>query len=339
MKEAKLYKKLNGNAVQCLACNHKCVIPEGKTGICGARKNIKGKLYSLVHSRAAALHIDPIEKKPLFHFLPGSLALSFGTLGCNFACRFCQNDDISQALKGKSLPESELGEFIPPKEIIVYAKKYNIPTIAYTYNEPTVFAKYAYETMKLAKENGLKNVWVSNGFFSKETLDLIAPYLDAINIDIKSFSEDFYHTIVGAQLEPVKENIKEVYKRNIWLELTTLVIPGYNDSKKELSQIAEFIKNISPDIPWHISRFFPAYKMVDVLPTPKQTLLEAYTIGKETGLNYVYLGNMPNSKYESTYCPKCKRLLIERLGFEILANYLEEGKCPDCQEKIPGVFN
>ncbi len=339
MKEAKLYKKLDGSAVQCLACNHKCIIPEGKTGICGARKNIKGKLYSLVHSRVAALHIEPIEKKPFFHFLPGSLALSLGTFGCNFACKFCQNNDISQTLKEKNLSEQEIGEFLPPKKIIEYAKQYNIPTIAYTYNEPTVFVEYAYETMKLAKENGLKNVWVSNGFFSKDTLDLITPYLDAINIDIKSFSKDFYQKIINARIEPVKENIKEVYKRGIWLELTTLVIPGYNDSKEELFQIAKFIKDISPNIPWHISRFFPAYKMTNIPPTPKQTLLNAYKIGKEVGLNYVYLGNMPNSKYESTYCPRCKRLLIERLGFEILANYLEENKCPDCQEKIPGIFN
>ncbi len=339
MRKAKLYKKLNSEAVQCLACNHRCVIPNGQTGICGARKNINGELYLLTHSRAAAFHIDPIEKKPFFHFLPGSLAFSFGTLGCNFACKFCQNFEISQALKEKIIPEEKIGTFLPPKEIINYAKKYNIPTIAYTYNEPTIFVEYAYETMKLAKENGLKNVWVSNGFFSNETFSLIAPYLDAINIDIKSFSDDFYHKIVGARIEPVKENIKKVYEKNIWLELTTLIIPSYNDSKKELGNIASFIKDISPDIPWHISRFFPAYKMNNIEPTPEKILLEAYNIAKDVGLNYVYLGNMPNEKYESTYCPKCNKLLIKRLGFKILENKLKNNTCPNCQEKIPGIFN
>ena len=340
MKEVRLYKKLKNKAVQCLGCQHKCIIPEGGMGICGAKRNIGGKLYSIVHSLPAAINIDPIEKKPLFHFLPGSRILSIGTLGCNFFCKFCQNWDISQALRAKKeIPkEEEVGNYLPPKEVVKLAKEYQTPSIAYTYNEPTIFADYAYETMKLAKKAGLRNVWVSNGYFSDETFKMISPYLDAINIDLKSFSEKFYQNIVGAELEPVKENIKKVYKAGIWLETTTLIIPGYNDSKEELTSIARFIKKISPDIPWHISRFFPAYKMKNVTPTPKETLLKAYEIGKKEGLNYVYLGNMPNSKYESTYCPKCKKLVIERWGFEILGNYLEKDKCPNCNQKIAGVF-
>ena len=338
MKESKLYKKLKNKAVQCLACNHKCVIPEGGTGICGVRKNINGKLYSLVYAKPIAVNIDPIEKKPLFHFLPGTPIFSIGTLGCNFLCKFCQNWDISQIRGEAAIKTEKSANLLSPKEIIAYCKEKNIPSIAYTYNEPTVFIDYAHQTMKLAKKEGLKNVWVSNGYFSDEAIKLVSPYLDAINIDLKSFSEKFYREIVGAKLEPVKENIKKIHKLGIWLEVTTLIIPGYNDSEEELSKIAKFIKKISPDIPWHISAFYPAFKMKNVPPTPKKALVKAYQIGREAGLNYVYAGNMPDSKYESTYCPKCGKLLIERYGFEILGNYLEGDKCPNCGFKVAGIF-
>ena len=225
-----------------------------------------------------------------------------------------------------------------PETIVQHCLESKIPMIAYTYNEPTIWTEYAYETMKLAKEKGIKNIWVSNGFMSQETLDLISPYLDAINIDLKSFSEDFYKNICKARLEPVKENIKKIHEKGIWLEVTTLIIPKINDSDKELQQIAEFLKNISENIPWHISAFYPGYKMVDISPTPKESLIKAYQIGKQAGLKYVYIGNTPDAEYESTYCPKCNFLLIKRLGLDMIENKIQDGKCPKCNTEIKGIF-
>ncbi|MGC8651043.1 MAG: AmmeMemoRadiSam system radical SAM enzyme [Minisyncoccia bacterium] len=334
MPEIKLYKKLKEEKIQCLACNNYCIISEGKSGLCGVRQNDKGKLKLLVDNRVAALNLDPIEKKPLFHFLPGSLAFSLGTLGCNFGCEFCQNWDISQAPKNQSV--SFWGEEWFPERIIDYCQENNIPVIAYTYNEPTVWIEYALAIMKLAKKAKIKNVWVSNGYMSKETLKLISPYLDAINVDLKSFREDFYRRIIHAHLEPVKENIKKIWQMGVWEEVTTLIIPGFNDSLKELKDIAEFLVKISPDLPWHISAFYPAYKMLNVPSTTQNTLIRAYKIGKKAGLNYVYTGNIPDENYESTYCPKCGTKIIERWGIEMIQNNLQDGKCPKCGEKIPG---
>ena len=334
MKKAILYEKLKDNKVRCAACYHHCLISDKKTGICGVRQNIDGDLYLLVYGRAISVNIDPIEKKPLFHFLPGQKAFSLGTMGCNFACDFCQNWEISQIPRNLDLIHT--GEEWEPKKIVKYCKDNKIPIIAYTYNEPSIWAEYALNTMKLAKKEGIKNIWVSNGFMSEKTLNLIAPYLNAINIDLKSFSNNFYQKICKGQLKPVEENIKKIWKMGIWEEVTTLIIPGLNDSEKELKQIVKFLVKISKDIPWHISAFYPCYKMLDIIPTPEETLISAYKIGKKAGLNYVYTGNIPNSNYESTFCPKCNTLVVERWGMEVLENNLKNGKCPKCKTKIQG---
>ena len=341
MAKATLYEKLKNKEVKCLACNHGCLISEGKTGICGVRKNLKGELYLMVYDKPIAVNIDPIEKKPLFHFLPGQEAFSLGTIGCNFGCEFCQNWDISQKFKiqnskFKIKDEVYFGEYWPPFKIVAYCKDNKIPIIAYTYNEPTIWTEYALEIMKLARKNGIKNVWVSNGFFSDKTLKEISPYLDAINIDLKSFSEKFYNKVCKAKLEPVKNNIKKIYDLGIWEEITTLIIPTLNDSEKELIQIAEFLSSISKNLVWHISAFYPAYKMTNLPSTPQKTLIKAYQIGKKAGLNYIYTGNIPDENYESTYCPKCREKLIERWGIEMIQNELKDGKCFKCGEKIEG---
>jgi len=300
MHEALLYKKLSDlpagkavNRVRCHVCNHRCLILDGKRGICGVRENRKGKLYSLVYGKIIAEHIDPIEKKPLYHFMPGSFSLSIATIGCNFKCLHCQNADISQISKAKPEDVKILGEEVKPQKIIQDALENKCPSISYTYTEPTIFLEFALDCMKLAKEEGLRNVWVSNGYMTKETLDLITPYLDAVNIDLKAFSEEFYQQVCGAQLKPVLENLIEIKKRRIWLEIATLIIPGKNDSEKELKQIAEFIeKELGSDTPWHVSRFFPHHEMQDVPATPIEKIYEAVEIGKKAGLKYVYPGNV-----------------------------------------------
>ncbi len=341
MKKAILYEKLKDNKVQCLACHNQCLINNKRIGICGVRQNINGDLYLLVYGKAISVNIDPIEKKPLFHFLPSQKAFSLGTLGCNFDCDFCQNWEISQAPKpfDKIQGIKHYGEEWGPEKIVNYCKENNIPIIAYTYNEPTIWAEYALDTMRLAKKEGIKNIWVSNGFMTEKTLNFIAPYLDAINIDLKSFSEKFYRKTCKGRLEPVKENIKKIWKMGIWIEVTTLVIPGFNDSTKELKQIAKFLVGISKDLPWHISAFYPCYKMLTQAPTSQEILINACEIGKKAGLRYIYTGNIPNSDYESTYCPKCNSLIIERWGMEVLENNLKNEKCPKCNTKIKGIWN
>lgn len=332
-----MFKPLPKNIVQCLACAHRCALAPGKSGICGVRKNVSGSLELLVYGKPVALAIDPMEKKPLFHFLPGSRILSFGTLGCNFACSFCQNWDISQASKGNNMAEIE-GEDISSEKIVDYALKNKIPAISYTYNEPTVFLEYALDVMKIARKAGLKNVFVSNGFMSSEALEAISPCLDAINIDLKAFSEAFYRDICKARLQPVLDNIRKCHELGIWLEVTTLLIPGKNDSDAELEKAAQFIASISKDIPWHISAFHPDYKMLDIKPTPASSLLRAYGIGKAAGLNHVYIGNIIDSERSSTYCPKCNEKLIERVGNSVTSSRLSAGACPKCKVKIAGVW-
>lgn len=337
-----LFFRKTGEKIRCLACSHYCQIAEGMTGICGVRKNLQGKLKLLVYGRPAAVNLDPIEKKPLYHFLPGSTIFSLGTYGCNFRCSFCQNWDISQISKGyqnfEELIEKTCEEWSPEK-IVDYCLKNQIPAIAYTYNEPTVFVEYCYETMKLAKKSGIKNVFVSNGYQSKETIEIITPYLDAINIDLKSFREEFYQRFCGAHLEPVLENIKRFYKKKVWIEITTLLIPQENDSEEEIKEIAQFIAKIDKNIPWHLSRFFPAYQMLNKIPTDLATLKKAYQIGKKVGLNYIYLGNIVDKNYESTFCPKCGKELISRIGYEIkISPSFKNGRCLYCQEKIAGYW-
>ncbi|MBT4824173.1 AmmeMemoRadiSam system radical SAM enzyme [Candidatus Woesearchaeota archaeon] len=344
MKECYLYEKKEGN-VQCNACSQRCIVVEGKRGICGVRKNVKGKLYSLVYGKALGLAVDPIEKKPLFHFLPGSSVLSFGTVGCNFRCEFCQNYEMSQA--AKELGEKGIiGEEISPEEIVNYAVKNNVECIAYTYNEPAVFLEFAHDTAKLAKEKGIKNIYVTNGYETKEALELMKPFIDAINIDLKSFNDEFYKKLCGARLQPVLDTIKLAHEMGFWLEITTLIIPEENDSEEELTKIAEFIvslekneKGISgKNIPWHISRFFPMYKMQQTSITPEPKLREAYEIGKKVGLNFVYVGNIALDGKENTNCSKCNEILIKRVRYEIKENKINNGACPKCQTKINGVW-
>lgn len=351
MQKAVLFEKLPQQKVRCTACSWYCTISPHNTGICRTRFNKNGYLYSLVYGKAVGLHLDPVEKKPLYHFLPGSTFLSFGTAGCNFACDFCQNWDMSQTNKNLNYDlrfknyESNLiknidkiSENISPKEIVELAIKLKADGIAYTYNEPAIFAEFTHDTAKIARENGLKNVYVSNGYESKETFTYVKNYIDAINIDLKSFSQEFYQRICHAKIAPVKENIKRFFASGIETEVTTLIIPGKNDSPKELNSIAKFLYQISPNIPWHISAFYPAYKMMDVVSTPHETLVKAYDIGKKIGLKYIYLGNLPDDKRSGTFCPKCKELMIKRSGYDIEVINIKNGKCNKCGEKIYGVF-
>lgn len=348
MRPAVLYEKMGKGAVRCQSCAHYCLISKDNTGLCGVRYNDDGKLFLGVYGRPVSVNIDPVEKKPLYHFLPGTEIFSLGTVGCNFGCDFCQNADISQVTRTQEHLNtrtqehkkyfSAFGEDWPPKKIVEYCVKKKIPSIAYTYNEPTIYAEYIYDTAVLAKEQGIKNVLVSNGYQSKESLNYLAPVIDAINIDLKAWNEKFYLQICKAKLSVVKENIKLWKEKGVWVELTTLLIPGRNDHEDELKGMAEFIAKIDKGMPWHLSRFFPQYKMMDGEVTSMATLLKAYEIGKKAGLKYIYVGNVPDSEYEKTSCPKCGQMLIERERMGVVKNELAEGNCPKCGERVEGVW-
>jgi pyruvate formate lyase activating enzyme len=336
MLEAKLYQKLENNQVKCELCQHGCLINDKKTGLCAVRYNQGGILYSAVYGKIIAKNIDPIEKKPLFHFMPGSKIYSIGTVGCNLRCVNCQNADISQAPKiiqqEQRITEMP-GQKMAPQQVIDEAQDNDCLAIAYTYNEPTVFFEFALDCMKLAQKNGLKNVWVSNGYMSQKCLDEITPYLDAINVDLKFFSNDNYTKVCGALLKPILENIKTIKKNGVWLELTTLIIPEYNDSEEELKNIANFIaKELDIYTPWHISRFFPNYQLTEVAPTDREKLTMAYEIGKQAGLKYVYVGNVLDASRASTYCSQ-DHLVIERSGMSV-KRFDSQGKCAKCGEDI-----
>jgi len=328
------YKNLENKEVRCELCPHHCRIANFKRGICGVRENREGVLYTLVYGKAISYAVDPIEKKPLYHFYPGSNAFSLATVGCNLHCLYCQNSDISQ------FPEEQReigGENFSPEEIVLLAKKNKCKIIAYTYTEPTIFFEYAYDTARLAVKEGIKNVFVTNGFISEEALKKISPYLHAANVDLKSFSEDFYKKICGGHLKPVLKTLELMKKLGIWLEITTLIIPTLNDSEEEIKKIAEFIVNLGKEIPWHLSRFYPYYKLTNIPPTPVNTLHQAREIGLETGLRYVYTGNIPGDKGENTYCYNCGKILIKRYSYNIEKYNIEDGKCKYCQTKIDGV--
>ena len=346
MKKAVLYKNLGHATVQCLACAWYCRIAPGHTGVCCTRYNDAGSLYSLVYGKAIGLHMDPVEKKPLYHFLPGKNLLSFGTAGCNFGCLFCQNWEMSQATKSKTIQNIQraidrLSIPSTPQQIVDLALQNGASGIAYTYNEPAIFIEYACDTARLAKKKGLKNVYVSNGFESHETFTYIGKYLDAINIDLKSFQPQFYQNICKATIEPVKENIKKFFKSGIETEVTTLLIPGYNTGDTELQEIAGFLCGISSDIPWHVSAFYPAYHMRDVPPTPYHDLLRAYHIGKKAGLKYIYVGNVSQTEYSDTRCPHCNEVLVQRAGCATRVRKLhaQKGICGRCKEHIYGIWN
>jgi len=330
MKEAQFYEKKPNRAVKCHLCPHDCLINEGNIGRCLVRKNTDGILYALSYGNIVAKGVDPIEKKPLFHFYPGSLAYSIATVGCNLKCKHCQNADISQAS-----PSDVFSENIAPETVVQQAIQAGCHSIAYTYTEPTVFYEYALDTAKYAHKKGLKNVFVTNGYISKEPLETIAPYLDAANIDIKSMSETFYKKICGAHLKPVLESIKRYYDLGIWIELTTLLIPGYNDSEAELNDIAMFIADIDPSIPWHVTGFHPTYKLTDAPPTTASSLEKAAKIGKDHGLRYVYQGNIGSG--EDTICPSCGKTLISRSVFRMVQNSVKDSKCPYCGTTIEGI--
>lgn len=335
MKEAMFYEKLKDNIVQCKLCPHFCTIKEDERGKCGVRENIKGKLYSLVYAKPCSTAIDPIEKKPFFHFMPGTYSYSIATVGCNLSCKFCQNWQISQQPKPKN---PIIGQTLTPKQIVEEAIANGCNSISYTYTEPTIFFEYAYETAKLAKKQGLKNNFVTNGFINKEPINKISEVLDAANIDLKGFSEDYYKEVCGARLQPVLDAIKQYYEKGIWLEITTLIVPGHNDNKEMLTKIAKFIAGIDKKIPWHISAFYPHHKMQDVPPTDTRTIHKAIQIGKKIGLKYIYAGNIPGDDYESTYCPKCKKKIIERFSFGVEKINLKKSRCSFCNENIDGVF-
>ncbi|MBN2119513.1 MAG: AmmeMemoRadiSam system radical SAM enzyme [Candidatus Omnitrophica bacterium] len=334
IKEAMLCEKLDNGSVRCNLCGHRCIITEESTGVCGVRKNIKGILYSLNYSQLVAANVDPIEKKPLYHFFPGTKAFSVACPGCNFQCGFCQNWQISQAAR----LSRELGGYeLKPEEAVKQAKKYKCKSISFTYTEPTVFFEYAYDVARLSKEEGLYNNFVTNGFMSRESLEKISPYLDAANIDLKSFREDFYREVCKAKLSPVLDSIRLMRELNIWLEITTLVVPGQNDSLGELADIAGFISGLSKDIPWHISRFHPDYRFTDYQATSLDVLQRAQAIGKKAGLRYLYLGNV--SEEPHTFCPNCLRPLIKRAYFNIQENNIKDSRCSFCGTAISGIFN
>ena len=336
LKQAVLWEPMGeGNKVRCKLCSRRCLIDDGKLGRCRVRQNIGGVLYSLNYDKVCSANPDPIEKKPLFHFQPGSRSFSVATMGCNFQCEFCQNWQISQA----AIEDGRIdGQAISPERIVEAAVQSGCKSIAYTYTEPTVFMELCNDCGRLAKERGLTNVFVSNGYQTKEAIDFAAAWLDAINIDLKAFSEDYYKRLCKARLQPVLDTICYVAKEtNIWLEITTLLVPGQNDSEDEIKALADFIvNNAGEDVPWHISRFHPQYKYLDSESTPLDSMERAYDIGKSAGLRYVYLGNVPGSKSESTFCYNCGRMLIERVGYHIAANNIKNSKCPGCGTGIAG---
>ncbi len=339
-KTAWLSKKLNSGKILCQACAQVCKLSEGEYGVCGVRKVENGELKLLVYGLVAAANIDPVEKKPMFHFLPTSRAFSIGTMGCNFSCKFCQNYTISQYPKEHG--HQIVGQELPPQRIVDLAIENGCESIAYTYNEPIVFFEYTYDTAKLAHENGLKNIYVTSGYETIKAIDLLEPYIDGMNIDIKSFSDDFYKEICGARLKPVLQAVKYAHEKGIWIEITTLLIPNKNDSDEEIRNIARFIASVDTSIPWHLSAFHPTYKMLDVSYTPESTLLRAYKIGQEEGLKYLYVGNIDNQNHESTYCPSCHEKVIERNGHigQFVTNKLNKnGVCPYCDYKLEGVWH
>ena len=326
------YKTIeNSDKIMCNLCRHECKLKIGQTGICGVNKNEDGVLRNLVYGHPVALNVDPIEKKPLYHMTPAAKVLSFGTVGCNFKCSFCQNWDISQ--------ESQVNTDIEvsPEEMVALALEHGAEAIAYTYNEPTIFYPYAKDIGLLAKEKGVKNIFVSNGFESIEMIDDMAGWVDAANIDLKSWDAAYYKKELKGGLEELKDSLRRMVKAGIWVEVTTLLIEGQNDSDQDLKEMAEFIANdLGKQVPWHLSAFFPQYKMQDHTATKRATLERAGKIGREAGLEFVYLGNV--GAENNTYCPECGALLIERTGYHTRSSMEQEGVCPNCNTTIQGVW-
>ncbi len=335
--EALLYKSLEDRKVHCGLCAHHCKIDDGRAGICQVRINRRGRLETLVYGRLVARNADPIEKKPLYHYFPGSRSYSIATVGCNFTCRFCQNADIAQ------LPANQkgviVGEDVLPETVVAEAVAAGCTSIAYTYTEPTVFFEFALDVAEQAKAAGLGNVFVTNGYMSAEALDRVAPCLDAANVDLKAYSDEFYRKMCGARLAPVKATLKRMKARGIWVEVTTLVIPGLNDAPSELKALATFmVDELGPETPWHLSRFHPTYRLTDRSTTPVETLEAAHQIGTAAGLKYVYIGNVPGSGAENTHCPSCDNIIINRFHYHARARLIDGNHCAYCHAPIDGIF-
>lgn len=334
--EAWLYETMQDQRVRCRLCSQMCVIGSGKRGICGVRENRDGVLETRVYGRLIAAGDDPIEKKPIFHLMPGSRSFSIATVGCNFKCRFCQNADIAQMPANRD--GMVTGEATTPQQVVTAAQRRGCASIAYTYTEPTVFFEFACDTAQLAHHQGIKNVFVTNGFMSAEALERVSPWLDAANVDLKAYTDDFYKRQCGARLEPVKKTLRRLKSLNIWVEVTTLIIPGLNDDPGELSRLATFIaEDLGPETPWHVSRFHPTYQLMDRGATPVETLVQAREIGLAAGMKYVYTGNIPGRGGEDTICPGCRETVIARRGFQIMDNRVRKGCCSGCGTVIDGV--
>ena len=338
--EGELYEKLDKGAVRCFACAHRCLILEGRRGICRVRFNRAGKLY-VPWGYVAALQVDPIEKKPFFHILPGTGALTFGMLGCDFHCDFCQNYVTSQALRDPVVEDAaSLVKRISPEQIMAVAVRNGASIIASSYNEPLITSEWAVSVFNLARQDNLKCVYISNGNATPEVLDYLRPYLTGYKIDLKTMQDRQYRRM-GGVLANVLDSIRRAYELGLWVEVVTLVVPGMNDSLEELMDAARFLVSISPDIPWHVTAFHPNYKMTGSAPTSVRTILQAAEIGQEAGLHYVYAGNIPGrvGEYESTYCPNCRIPVIERYSYTIRSYHLtKRGLCPQCGTTIPGVW-
>lgn len=336
IRKAMFYELLDDSKVNCYLCSHYCMIAPQKFGFCGMRENVDGELYTHAYGEIIAATPDPVEKKPLYHFLPGTFSYSIAAPGCNFHCGFCQNWQISQV--SEHSPRLSRKKKLSPSDIVRSAIEARCRSISYTYTEPTIFFEYAYETAKEAKENGLYNVFVTNGFMTPEALNTIEPYLDACNVDLKSFRDEFYRKTCKGRLEPVLESIRLMKKMDIWVEITTLVIPGQNDSVEELGDLARFISSLDRSIPWHISRFHPDYQFVWVEPTSPDELRRAQGIGKEAGLNFVYVGNV-HGENRNILCPNCGNTVVARNDTAVLDINLKKNRCGSCGETIPGIFD
>ena len=334
MKEAMFYEKLDDKKVRCYLCAHQCTVSDRKRGMCGVRENMDGTFYSLVYGKLISMNIDPIEKKPLFHFCPASHSMSIATAGCNFKCLHCQNFDISQyPTEHADIP----GQYVTPEQVVTAAEEAGCKSISYTYTEPTIFFEFAYDCARLAREKGIKNVFVSNGYTGPEAVRTIAPFLDGNNIDLKGDNE-FYKNVCGAKLQPVLNTIKLMHDLGVWVEITTLIIPGHNDSEESLGGIIDFIKSVDRSIPWHVTQFSPTYELTDRPRTPLASLRRAREMGIISGLKYVYEGNVPGEGTENTYCHNCGELLVERFGYSISHNRIKDEKCFNCLTNIEGVW-
>ena len=342
MHEALLYEQLAEQRVRCTLCAHRCTIAPGRKGICLVRENVEGVLYTLVYGIPLSQAVDPIEKKPLFHFYPGSTSFSIATAGCNFRCAFCQNSDISQMPRERG---QILGRQASPEDVVANARRYGSRSIAYTYTEPTIFFEYSYDIARLAHQAGIASVYVTNGYMTAEMLEMFQGvddghegWLDAANVDLKAFRDETYKKVCGARLQPVLDSLKRMKELGVWVEVTTLVVPDMNDSAAELADIAGFLAaELGPETPWHVSRFHPDYQMYDRGPTPEATLRRAYEIGREVGLHYVYVGNLPGAHLEDTLCPACGETVLRRWGFQVTHKSIRGGACSQCGTAIDGV--